>query len=620
MKYESLSPKDIRISQIEAIFPEAICETVAKDGSSKKAIDIAKLQALLQDDVDVVGLDDERYEFSWPGKHDAYKEANSVSYKTLKPVYAQSKDWDTTHNIYIEGDNLEALKLLQESYFNSIKAIYIDPPYNTGRDFVYNDNFVTSKNDYVKRTNKAQREQNHVADEQQADGRFHAAWCSMMYPRLILARNLLRDDGVIFISIDDNERGNLEKICNEIFGEKNYVMDLIRKTKSTTNDAKTGINIQHENCLVYAKDKAHLNLLGRDKDFSAYKNPDNDPNGPWTSTDPSAKTGRKETGYFGVENPYTGKVDYPPEGRFWLFSKNTIQNHIDSGRISFKRTHSDTERGFIYKRYLKNLKTTKKTLDSLAFTENKYMNQVATKELRKLDLVDYFSYPKSVNFIKELLVSATDKDSIVMDFFSGSATAAHATMSLNAEDGGNRRFIMVQLPEPITSDPRQDKPLYDDICKVGQERMRRAEDAIKEEYKDADGIDYGFRVFRIDESCIQDMEMESEVSYMDYESHALKDDCDFEDLFIECILKNGFKLDSNFATYSVDGKTIYSYDNDHLLACFDENVTDDVLEYIAGLKPSVVLFGESSFGATSDIITAQIYLANLLPDAQVKLV
>ncbi|EPA2435219.1 site-specific DNA-methyltransferase, partial [Campylobacter upsaliensis] len=330
------------------------------------------------------------------------------------PTTKELKELDPKHsqNIIIKGDNLHALKLLKSAYDGKIKMIYIDPPYNTKNEkFIYDDNFVKEYQKLLIELDLLKLDSNgkvleksevlHFLTNPSGD-KAHSGWLAFMLPRLKLARDLLKDDGVIFISIDDNEQANLKILCDEIFGEENFVGDFIRKTKSTTNDAKTGLNYQHEFLLCYAKDRASVNLLGGEKDLSKYQNPDNDPNGAWVSSDPTAKSGDMKTGYFAVKNPYTGKVDYPTNGRFWRFSQNTMQKHIDEGHICFKKEHKDNERGFIYKRYLKDLKTTLRTFDSLKFTDNKFMNQAATKELLALGLGEYFTYPKSVNFIKEI--------------------------------------------------------------------------------------------------------------------------------------------------------------------------------------------------------------------------
>ncbi len=333
-----------------------------------------------------------------------------------------------THKLII-GDNYPALLNLLIVYREKIKVIYIDPPY--GKDDL-GEFAKTNYENAITRDNLL----------------------SMLKPRLQIAKMLLKDDGVLFCSIDDRNQAYVKCLFDDIFGEGNFVADFIRKTKSTTNDAKTGVNYQHEFLLCYAKNKDEVNLLGGQKDLSGYKNPDNDPNGEWVYSDPSAKSGDMKTGYFAVKNPYTGKEDYPPEGRFWLFSQNTIQKHIDEGRICFKKEHKDDERGFIYKRYLKDLKTNLKTFDSLCFDSNEFMNQNATKELKELDMVENFAYPKGVNFIQKILQHATnDNHDIVLDFFAGSGTTAHAVMELNRADNGNRECILVTNNEITELNP-----------------------------------------------------------------------------------------------------------------------------------------------------------------------
>ncbi|WP_219722174.1 site-specific DNA-methyltransferase [Oligella urethralis] len=519
----------------------------------------------------------------------------------MRPAPDESLDWESTENLYIEGDNLEVLKLLQKSYFNQIKMIYIDPPYNTGKDFVYKDNFRDNLANYQRLTGQRDGEGSPLTTNSESDGRYHSNWLNMMYPRLKLARNLLTDDGVIFISIDDNEQANLKKICDELYGEENFVFELIRKTKSTTNDAKTGVNIQHEGCLVYAKDSKYLNLLGGEKDLSGYSNPDNDPNGDWISGDPSAKSGNMETGYFPVVNPYTGKKDYPPKGMFWRFSKNTIQKHIDYGTITFKRAHKDNERGFIYKRYKKDLKTTKKTMDSLVFVDNNFLNQKATKELLDLQLVEFFTYPKGVDFIKNLLVHATDQHSIILDFFSGSATTAHAVMQLNAEDKGNRKFICIQLPEPTDEKSEAFKAGYQTICDIGKERIRRAATKIRNEHPETD-IDLGFKVFKLDTSNLKKWQPESgnlEKDLLDAIDNILPDRNN-QDLLYEVLIKYGLPLTYPVEEIKIADHTIFNVANGSLIACFDEGIDLETVQAIAVLSTAEqpilrVVFRDTSF-------------------------
>jgi len=345
--------------------------------------------------------------------------------KNQKLSFTQNSN-SLTHQLII-GDNYDALLNLLIEYRGKIDVIYIDPPY--GKDSM-GEFAQTNYDNAITRDNLL----------------------SMMYPRLVLARQLLSDNGVIFCSIDDKNHAYLKGLFDEVFGESSFVIDLIRKTKSTTNDAKTGINIQHENCLVYSKNKSLVNLLGGKKDSSNYKNPDNDPNGDWVSADPSAKSG-SEANYFEIKNPYTGKIDLPPTGRYWLFSKNTIQNHIDTGVICFKEEHKENERGFIYKRYKDRLKTDQKTLDSLVFTDNLFMNQKATKELLDLRLAEYFTYPKGIDFVLKIIEHASNENSIILDFFAGSGTTGQAVLELNKQDGGKRQFILATANEITNTTP-----------------------------------------------------------------------------------------------------------------------------------------------------------------------
>lgn len=460
------------------------------------------------------------YELTFTGKGLANALYTTPTEYELKEEKERSKERESTQNSIIIGDNLDVLKILKSAYYEKIKMIYIDPPYNTkSENFIYPDDF---RKDYKKILLEVgllelDEEGNEVesktlqAFKNITGSRSHSGWLSFMLPRLKLARDLLKEDGVIFISIDDNEQANLKILCDEIFGEENFVGDFIRKTKSTTNDAKIGVNYQHEFLFCYAKNKDYTILLGGQKDLSKYKNPDNDPNGDWISSDPSAKSGKMETNYFSVINPYTGKEEYPPKGMFWRFSKNTMQKHIDEGRICFKKEHKENERSFIYKRYLRELKTTLKTFDSLVFTDNLFMNQKATKDLIELDMVEYFSYPKGVDFLKTILNHSTNDDSeIVLDFFAGSGTTAQAVMELNSEDGGNRRFILMQLPEEIKEN--KNKTAYDfvrnelgrsepKISDITIERVNRAGEKLRGEGILDSSVDIGYRVYSLSQKA-----------------------------------------------------------------------------------------------------------------------
>ncbi|WRF38430.1 site-specific DNA-methyltransferase [Helicobacter pylori] len=487
------------------------CLSIENNG--KLTLDAGRLKALLGDFSEIK---EEGYGLDFVGKKIALNQAFKKNNKILK-----SLNKSTSKHILIKGDNLDALKILKQSYSEKIKMIYIDPPYNTKNDsFIYSDDFSQSNEEVLKTLDYSKEKLDYIKNL--FGSKCHSGWLSFMYPRLLLAKDLLKQDGVIFISIDDNECAQLKLLCDEIFGEGNFVADFIRKTKSTTNDAKTGVNYQHEFLLCYAKNKEFVNLLGGEKNLENYKNPDNDPNGAWVSSDPTAKSGDMKMGYFAVKNPYTEKVDYPTNGRFWRFSQNTMQKHIDEGHICFKKEHKDNERGFIYKRYLKDLKTTQKTFDSLIFSDNCYMNQTATKELLSLGMGEYFTYPKGVEFMKKIILHSTTPNSndIILDFFAGSGTTAHAVLESNKSDyqklseGGGlfnglnaafkeRRFILVQLDEKI--DPKKNKSAHDfclntlkspfpSIFDITEERIKRAGAKIKEACAH---LDVGFRAFEI---------------------------------------------------------------------------------------------------------------------------
>lgn len=580
MKTKNLTHENIE--KIAELFPNVITESKDENGNITKTIDFELLKQELSSEI--VEGNKEMYQLTWPGKKEAILKANTPINKTLRPVKEESLNWETTENLYIEGDNLEVLKLLQKSYLNKIKCIYIDPPYNTGKDFIYKDNF----------------------------GRYHSEWLTMMYPRLKLARNLLSEDGVIFISIDDNEVHNLRKICDEIFGEKNFIGKMIRKTKSSTNDSGSNYNMQHDYILIYSKSNK-FKFVGLPKDLSRYANPDNDPNGMWVSSDPSAKSGGSGT-YFEIVNPYTKKVDLPPKGRFWAFNKKTYLNYIKNGKIVFKKEHNPNERGFIFKTYLNELKNKTKPMNSLFFTNNKYMNQVATKELNDMGVV--FQYPKPVNFIKDLLKYSISSDSIILDFFSGSATTAHAVMQLNAEDGGNRKYIMVQLPEPINEKSKAYKAGFKTIAEIGKERIRRAGKKIKEE-TGAD-IDYGFRVFKVDSSNMKDVYDELDQNSLDKLESNIKEDRTGLDLLIQVMLEIGLELSLPIETKIISGKEVYFVADNSLVACFDENVDEALIREIAKLKPLKVVFRNDSLKSCLDKINLEEIFKSISPDTDIK--
>ena len=603
---ESMNIVDDNIEKLKTIFPDVFTEG---------KVDFDKLQNVLGNYIE---KKDERYNFTWNGKSAALRLAQTPSTGTLRPCKEDSKNWDTTENLYIEGDNLEVLKLLQKSYHNKIKMIYIDPPYNTGSDFVYKDDFKDNITNYKKTTGQIDNEGNKLSSNSESDGRYHTNWLNMIYPRLRLARNLLCDDGVIFISIDENEVRNLRHVCDEIFGEDNFVGDIIRKTKSTTEDVKSGLNIQHEYLCVYAKKVDNLVLHGIEKDFSNYKNPDNDPNGDWCSGDPSARSGGPST-YFPIKNPYTGREDYPPNGRYWAFSQSTLENYIKTGKIKFRENYKDSERGFTFKRYKKDITNLYNSLDSLFGIDNEYMNQTATKETHEIINDIVFDYPKPVAFIKKLVYSCLNNDFIVLDFFSGSATTAHAVMKLNSEDNGCRKYILVQLPELTDEKSDAYKAGYKNICEIGKERIRRSGEIIKEEVESNNAQlklgeepkivpDIGFKLFKLDTSNIKKwngnsdtIESEIQGSIFNYEVGRSE-----LDVVYEIMLKCGLDLTYPIEEININGKILYSIGAGAMFVCMDNDITQDIADKIIKIKDAndiiepVAVFKDNGFKTDSN--------------------
>ena len=622
MRMESMDIVAQNVENIGNLFPDCITEARDENGKIQKVVDRDRLMQKFSHKI-IGGGTTERYEFTWVGKNASRVEANTTTNKTLRPCIEESKDWDNTENLYIEGDNLEVLKLLQNSYFNKVKMIYIDPPYNTGNDFIYVDDFAQNIDEYEEAKGSFDEEGNRLFKNTDTNGRFHSDWCSMIYPRLILARNLLADDGVIFISIDDNEQANLKKICNEIFGEKNFIGEIIRKTKSITNDIKNGLNIQHEALLVYAKYINLLKLIGNEKKLEGYKNPDNDPNGEWCSGDPSAKSGGEGT-YFEIKNLYTGKSDFPPKGRYWAFSRKTFDEYIKKGKILFKKVYKANERGFIFKRYKNELKDRYNPLNSLFAIENKYMNQIGTKELNLLFKEIDFIYPKPVNFIKLLITSLNDKSSIILDFFSGSATTAHAVMQLNAEDGGKRKFIMVQLPEKTDEKSEAFKAGYKNICEIGKERIRRAGEKIKEEAGlNGQDLDIGFRVLKLDSSNMKDIYYsadEYDQGMLENMQSNTKEDRTDLDLLFGCLVDWGLELDKSYTTKIINGHKVHIYNDGDLVACFEKDLDMKTIDEIAKLQALRVVFCDNSFIDSATKINVAEHFKMIAPDTDIKVI
>ena len=618
MKLETPDLTAQNIEKIGALFPNCVTETVDESGKPKKAINFDLLRQMLSSDV-VEG--DEAYEFTWVGKKAAIVEANKPIRKTLRPCPEESKDWDTTENLYIEGDNLEVLKLLQESYLGKVKMIYIDPPYNTGNDFIYADNFMRSQEEENEQMGIYDEDENRLFKNTDTNGRFHSDWCSMMYSRLMLARNLLKDDGAIFISIDDGEVENLRKMGDEIFGESSFVADLIWQKKFSRSNDATYFSTMHDHILCYCRKNILLDdtgwkigLLPRGDEIPAgYGNPDNDPRGVWTSVILSAKSGSSSLLYE-ITTPSGRKVT-PPSGRYWSCSKETFDKWVADNRIWFGANGDGSPRK---KTFLSEVQAGLRP-NTILFQNEAGNNQEAKQETKALfDGVGVFDGPKPVRLLKLLVTIANfEENDILLDFFSGSATTAHAVMQLNAEDNGHRKFIMVQLPEPCDEKSEAYKAGYKNICEIGKERIRRAgEKILKEcgatdEQSGAEQLtfdsstsstthskpDVGFRVFKLDDSNMKDVYYSAEEYSQDTLEMVsnIKEGRSALDLFFGCLLDWGLPLSMPYHSEEIDGCTVHTYNDGDLIACFDKNIPESVIKEIAKRKPLRAVFRDAGF-------------------------
>ncbi len=619
MKMESVDMTAQNIDRIADIFPACITETTDENGKLKKAINFDLLKQMLSSDV-LHG--EEAYEFTWVGKKAAIVEANKPIRKTLRPCPDESVCWDTTENLYIEGDNLEVLKLLQESYLGTIKVIYIDPPYNTGSDFVYRDDFEIGKAEYEEQIGVIDQDSNRLFRNTDSNGRFHSDWCSMIYSRLMLCRNLLSDDGVIFISIDDHEQENMKKMCDEIFGESNFLAQIVWERAYSPVNLKRHFSESHDYILCYAKNlvAAECNGLPRsDAANDRYSNPDNDPRGEWKSSDLSVGP-IVQSKVYEITTP-SGRKVLPPSGYCWRLDKSTFEKYVADNRIWFGTDGSNVPS---IKRFLSEVKQGITPMTIWKYTEVGH-SQDATKKLKDLfDGKAYFDYPKPVELIKRCIQLYSDNECTVLDFFSGSATTAHAVMQLNAEDSGKRKFIMVQLPEPCDEKSIAFSDGYQNICEIGKERIRRAGNKIKEE----NGLmtqnqDVGFRVFKLDESNMNDVYYsagEYNQGMLSLLESNVKEDRTDLDLLFGCLLDWGLPLSMPYTSEKIDGYTVHTYNGGDLIACFDENIPDSVIKEIAKRKPLRAVFRDSSFdGSPAKINVGEIFKM-LAPDTRVKVI
>ena len=645
MRMESIDMTEQNIEKIGALFPNCITETKDVDGKPKKAINFDLLRQMLSGDV-IEG--DEAYEFPWVGKKAAIVEANKPIRKTLRPCKEESVNWDNTENLYIEGDNLEVLKLLQESYLGKVKMIYIDPPYNTGNDFIYRDDFKQSAADYDEDSGVYDEGGNRMFKNTDTNGRFHSDWCSMIYSRLMLARNLLTDDGVIFISIDDNEVDDLMKIANDVFGKDNFLACFPRVTKKAgkTTDA---IAKNHDYILAYSKSASPTLFLPSHTDegfrfsdeyetqrgkYKLNQTLDYDSlqysaslDYPITVEGETFYPGQSYEKYLDRKNGNHARADWA-----WRWSKDLFDFGYENGFIVIKKYDGYSR---IYTKTYQNCKIAKtasgftieyiqrtKAISTLEFVENEYSNDNSKKNLTSLFESSVFDYSKPTALLKTLAQYSSTADDIVMDFFSGSATTAHAVMQLNAEDGGHRKFIMVQLPEKCDEASEAYKAGYKNICEIGKERIRRAGDKIKSESPmTTQDLDIGFRVLKLDDTNMKDVyyaPADYEQNVLDLLESNIKEDRTDLDLLFGCLLEWGLPLSLPYQSEDIEGCTVHNYNDGDLIACFDENIPDSVIKTIAKRQPLRAVFRDSSFsGSPAKINVTQIF-KELAPDTSVK--
>lgn len=577
-------------------FPNCVTEALDEEGKLTKLVDFDMLKQELSHVV--IDGDKERYTMTWPDKKQAILTANAPIAKTLRPCREESVDFDHTQNLYIEGDNLDVLKLLRETYLGKIKMIYIDPPYNTGNDFVYNDDFAVDTDEYLERSNQVDDQGNRMVTNNDSNGRFHTDWLNMIYPRLKISKDFLSEDGSILISIDDNEITNLRKVCDEIFGASNFVCSFVwQKAFAPKNDNKY-ISNSHEYIVLYAKNKLlfNRNLLPR-TNTDGYSNPDNDPRGLWTSGTALAISFSPNAVY-----PLTapnGKVHMPPEGRCWRYSKETFDSLIADNRMWFGKDGNGVPR---VKRFLSEMPDGV-VPQSLLKYEEVGSGQDGTQGLKGLfENTLIFDFPKPVKLIKRLLTICSDKNSIILDYFSGSATTAQAVLEQNAEDLGARKFALVQLPEICDEKSTQYKAGYKNICEIGKERIRRAGKKIKEENPNAKDLDIGFRCLKLDSSCMKDIYYSPNKTTQDlltqFEDN-IKEDRTPEDLLFQVMLDMGVMLSSEIKTIDVQGKKVFNVNDGDLVCCFDKDLNETTVTAIAKMQPLYAVFRDASVSTDS---------------------
>ena len=642
LKMQSLDVIGSNIQKIAQLFPNCVTEHLGKDGKTELGIDFEKLQAELSNEIIVEG--EERYQFTWPDKRAAVRLANTPTTMTLRPCREESVDFDNTQNLYIEGDNLDVLKVLRETYLGKVKMIYIDPPYNTGNDFVYNDDFTQGKDDFEQSSGLFDEEGNQTIDPMQrnteSNGRFHTDWLNMIYPRLKVARDLLTEDGVIFISIDDNEFDNLCKICNEIFGSKNFVANVVWQKKTGASDA-INIAIITENVLVYAKNSSILKLTQNEDahDSNRYKYKDefySERGAYYYDSLDRGTLGYHESLDYPVEAP-DGTAVYPNgrsamqnDGWRWKWGKEKLNWGIKNGFIEVRENKSKENGWGVYYKIYENVDNDGNVVKRSSPYKNliqDVLNTHASTEAKELfGRTDYFSNPKPIKLIKHIVNLGTNSDSIILDFFSGSATTAHAVMKLNAEDGGNRKFIMVQLPEKTDEKSEAYKAGYKNICEIGKERIRRAGAKINEELgvrneELGTKLDVGFRVLKLDSSNLEDVYYTPQDFSIDsLFTENVKADRTNEDLLFQVMLDLGIELSAKIESKQIAGKNVHLVDDNYLVACFDRDVNESTITEIAKLQPIYFVMRDASAANDNVIDNFEQIFRHYSPDTNCRII
>lgn len=625
---ESTNMVDKRIDIIQRYFPNCITESLLKSGGGTvtRTVNFKLLKQMLSLDS---SEEKEIYEFTWPGKNAAIIKANTLIKKTLRPVMNDSLHWNETRNIYIEGDNLDALKLLQESYLEKVKMIYIDPPYNTGNDFIYDDHFNVRLDEYEKSVGNLDESNQRLIKNTNSNGRFHSDWCSMIYPRLMLAKNLLKQDGVIFISIDDNELNNLLKIASEIFGENNYIASIPWRKRTAKSDVPFGVSQDYEWIVAFAKsDKFLARVEGKQR---KYYESDDFPGEPWRIHDLTKQTTASErpNSYFTIVNPKNGK-NYPADSnRTWAITAETFKSYYNQNRIIFPGDYDFLRISKPVLRYWKSddMKKAGENFGRVALSsklpDDIGMSQDGTKEISELFGGKVFSYPKPTSLIKYLVTASTGKDDLILDFFSGSSTTADAVMQANSEDNGDRKYILVQLPEACDPKSEAYQAGFQNICEIGKERIRRAGLKLQSKSVRQKNLDTGFRVFRIDSSNMKDVYYspdEYSQNILDMLSSNIKEDRTSLDLLFGCLVDWGLPLSLPYSSEMIDGFEIHDYNEGDLIACFDDNLTDTVLRKIAEKKPLRVVLRDSGFDDNASKINILEIFKTLSPDTSIRVI